>query len=362
MSRETSSFALPSASRRGLPYLTHVHSFRAIAIVAVVATHVIDHTDWSQVPPLRRSVATCVFQNGSVLFVFIAGLLFQYLSAGFSFRKYLSSKLRFVIVPYLLASTPTLLHQYVRRFGIFAPNVYHGNLAETLVRALVRASHLPRPFWFIPMIALFYLLAPAFLWLDRRARLYLLVIPASLVIAGFAHRPLALAKPLHAFVYFLPSYLAGMAAGRYQTVMNRWLVRPWLRWTLTVVSLGFILLETVVLQRSGALWSEEMFQRPLTFDVNQISKLVLTLALLAWLATAPKLLHRSLFLLGEVSFGVFFVHEYVLLVMDRLLGDTVAGTIPLLLFGTAVTTAVSVAFVWTIKRITGKRSRYLVGS
>ena len=118
----------------------------------------------------------------------------------------------------------------------------------------------------------------------------------------------------------------------------------------------------MVLQRSGALWSEEMFQRPLSFDVNHISKLVLTLALLSWLATAPKFVHGNLFLIGEVSFGVFFVHEYVLQIMDRVLGDSVAGSIPLLLLGTVATTLTSVALVMAVRRVAGKSSRYLVGS
>jgi probable poly-beta-1,6-N-acetyl-D-glucosamine export protein len=357
---QSSSVAMPASSRRGLPYLADVHSFRAFAITAVVATHVTDYLEWGESSTLAKNLALSVFQNGSVMFVFIAGLLFQYLSAGFDYRRYSSSKVRFVFVPYLFASLPTLAHQYARKVGIFAPSVYHGHWLRTVSVALLRAGHLPRPFWFIPMIGLFYLAAPAFLWLDRKARSYLFVLPVSLVVAGFAHRPFPLSQPLHAFVYFFPAYVAGMAAGRFHSTLVVWLKLGWVRWGLSGLAAAMVLVEVFALGRGGAVWSKTLFETPLSFDINHLMKLVFTLAALSWLGRAKETVHLRLYRLAELSFGVFFVHEYVLFGLNRVLGPF-TGTIWFILVGALVTTTISLGIVLLIKRVAGARSRYLVG-
>lgn len=351
---------MPASSRRGLPYLADVHSFRAFAILAVVATHVTDYLEWGESSKLGKNLTLSIFQNGSVLFVFIAGLLFQYLSAGFDYRRYMSNKIRYVFVPYLFASLPTLTHQYVRKVGIFAPSIHHGSGLRTIAVALLRAGHLPRPFWFIPMIGLFYLAAPVFLWLDKRWRAYLLVLPASLLVAGVVHRPFPLSQPIHAFVYFFPAYIAGMAAGRFHSTLVVWLKLPWLRWGLSGLTVTMVLVEVFVLGRGGALWSTSWFETPTTFDMNHLLKLVYTLAALSWLGAAPETVHRRLYRLAELSFGVFFVHEYVLFGLDRSLGP-LSGTIGLVVLGALTTTSISLAVVLLVKRVSGTWSRYLVG-
>jgi surface polysaccharide O-acyltransferase-like enzyme len=360
MHQERRSFSAQSSSRRGLPHLDDVHSFRAVAIAAVVATHVIDYLEATNPGSASNRFALSFFQNGSVLFVFIAGLLFQYLSAGFDYRSYLSNKWRFVIVPYLVASVPALAHQYVRRVGVFAPAHYHGNLLRTLLSSFVKASHLPRPLWFIPMISLFYVLAPLFLHIDRKTRSYAFLIPATSLVAGFVHRPLPLDRPLHAFAYFLPAYLAGMATGRFYQRLKIWFARNDVRWGLTALALGLLMFEVVVLGRGGALWSRGTLL-PLAFDTNLLLKLVSAVALLAWLSMSPKTLHRRLSLTANLSFGVFFVHEYVLFALNRLLPSLPRATFPHIIVGTAIVLGTSLLVVMATKRLSGRWSRYLVG-
>lgn len=360
MLKESRSFSVPPSSRRGLPHLDDVHSFRALAIAAVVATHVIDYLETTDAESAANRFALSLFQNGSVLFVFIAGLLFQYLSAGFDYRSYLLNKWRFVIVPYLVASVPALTHQYVRRVGVFAPAHYHGNLLRTLLSSFVKATHLPRPLWFIPMIALFYLLAPVFIYFDRKTRSYVFLLPLTLLIAAFVHRPLPLNQPLHAFAYFLPAYLAGMATGRFYPHLRRWFARREVRWGLTALAFGLLTFEVVVLGRGGALWSRDTFF-PLTFDTNLLLKLVSAVALLAWLSVSSRALHRRLSLIANLSFGVFFVHEYVLFAFSRLLPRLPSATLPYVLWGTGLVLGTSLLVVMATKRLSGRWSRYLIG-
>ena len=102
-------------------YLPYVHSFRAVAIVAVVGAHL--DLVWSATWGSR--VAQSIIDNGTVLFVFIAGLLFQHRSTGFKYLRYLRTKLFNVIVPYFVSSLPALGFQYVRHLGIYSPHAHH---------------------------------------------------------------------------------------------------------------------------------------------------------------------------------------------------------------------------------------------
>ena len=67
-------------------FLTNVHWFRGVAIVAVVATHVLFEFDWRPEVLWEFKLSLSLMQNGTVLFVFVAGLLFQHLAHRFSYQ------------------------------------------------------------------------------------------------------------------------------------------------------------------------------------------------------------------------------------------------------------------------------------
>src|ERR1035438_1198168 len=74
-------------------FLRYIHSFRALAIIFIVAAHCIALFDWASIPWQRHLVLSLI-PNGTVFFVFIAGFLFQHLSYKFEYRRYLKSKLQ----------------------------------------------------------------------------------------------------------------------------------------------------------------------------------------------------------------------------------------------------------------------------
>ncbi|MEI6128152.1 MAG: acyltransferase, partial [Pseudomonadota bacterium] len=198
-------------------FLSYIHSFRGVAILAVVATHVTDLLTWNKDQPLTENLSYSLFQNGTVLFLFIAGLLFQHLSGRFRYSKYILGKLRNVILPYIIISIPIIVYDYLRFAGIFAPN-YPRRFENPLLHvawSYLSAAHLPIPFWFIPVIFILQVLAPALLAIDRRPRLYW-IIPPLTVSAMFCHRPENLTHIWHAFTYFAPAYIAGMWFSRYR--------------------------------------------------------------------------------------------------------------------------------------------------
>lgn len=127
------------------------------------------------------------------------------------------------------------------------------------------------------------------------------------------------------------------------------------------MAVTFVPLEVWVLGRGGALWSAKFFDGSLEFDTNLPFKLVLSLATLSWLAIAPKGINRRLFLLAELSFGIFFIHEYVLQAFCRISGGEHPGSLLHVMAGTVSVTITSLGVVVSTKRLTGKWSRYLVG-
>ena len=86
-------------------FLRYVHNFRAVAIVIIVAGHAVV-TLGRDAQPAQMDFLLDLLDNGTVLFVFIAGFLFEHLSRKFEYRSYLRKKLLNVIVPYLLISAP----------------------------------------------------------------------------------------------------------------------------------------------------------------------------------------------------------------------------------------------------------------
>lgn len=352
------------ARKRG--FLAHVHSFRALAIVAVVVTHVSGELNWAHADGTLRQCSASLFQNGTAMFVCAAGFLFQHLIDRFRYGDYLQNKLKYVVVPYVVVSLPMLAFPCVEQSGIFAPQASGPPLWIRVVRSFATAEHMPVPLWFIPMIVVFYLLAPLFAWIDRHPRAYW-SFPIMLVVAGFAHRPLPVTAPLHAFIYFLASYLCGMWMSHYQEPLFSALRLRWVRWSLFGAFMALFLIETAVLHRGGAVFSATIFGAPQSgggagsFDLNQAGRLVLSALVLALLADAPARVHARADFLATASFGVFFLHEYVLKLLVKALGGAPAAGLWSLSSLTLVVLALTAVLVVLVRRLTGRWSRILIG-
>ena len=70
-------------------FLSYIHSFRAVAILFIVAGHCVYLFEWEAIRWQERLMKS-LMQNGTVLFVFVAGFLFQHLSHKFEYRRYLN--------------------------------------------------------------------------------------------------------------------------------------------------------------------------------------------------------------------------------------------------------------------------------
>jgi peptidoglycan/LPS O-acetylase OafA/YrhL len=284
-------------------FLNHIHNYRAIAIIGVVATHALQNFHW---PPgsLVFNGLNFALNETSIWFVFIAGFLFQHLSGRFKLSKYLLSKAKFVVLPYLVLSIPALLYftLVARQDNVWAGFYDHSPLIQAGL-FLLTGKHLA-PYWFIPMICLFYLLAPAFLRIDKSRFAYLWLLPPLLLLSaiigrdgllihtGLDGRYATFSKAL----YMLPVYMLGMLCSKYHNDLLVLLKRY--NWALAGACLVMVLL--------GAQSGKEAHFLHFLFKITTGVYLIYLLHLI------DRPLGNRLTYLAHASFGVYFLHGYFL--------------------------------------------------
>lgn len=346
-------------------FLRYVHNFRAVAIVVIVAGHAAN-TLARDDDPRTMDFLLDLLDNGTVLFVFIAGFLFEHLFAKFAYRDYLRKKLSNVIVPYVLVSIPAVLYTvWLTDPAATQPDYLGGTSAGYQVAwmLLTGGGTFNYAVWFVPMITLFYLAAPLFAQFIRHPRLYLLAVPL-VPLAMLAHRPPEVVTPAIA-LYFLPAYLIGMWASHERKRLEPLLHRAW-AWLLGAFGIA-VLLRFLFSDNHGNEYARSLFSQEFgLFDWMLPQKLLLCIAVLGLMLRLDAAIGDRLKFLGEVSFTVFFVHGYLLyaflIVYVRLFGEDPQGNLLLWLALTVGTVAATTAGTAVAKRLLGRRSRYLIGS
>jgi surface polysaccharide O-acyltransferase-like enzyme len=334
--------------------------------VAVVATHVSDLFLLSDASPAGERAAFALVRNGSVPFVLVAGFLFQHLSEDFSYQRYLRTKCLHVLLPYLIMSLPALIHQYLRQSEAMAGTQAAGWVA-TLMSGLVACltgAQMAVPFWFIPMMGVFYLAAPLVLLIDRRPRLYWIILP-SILLATLIHRSLGHRLLWQSAVYFLPVYLMGCWASHFRVPLLVYLQRR--RWPAAGVFVTLTIVEVAVLRQYGPIFSATPFSLERgVFDLDLVAKLVGSLLVLELLHAYHAKVPGWFGALAGASFGIFFIHQYLIDLLSgialRLHIDIAHVAVPAFIVLTPLVTAGSYLLVRLGRRVFGRRSRMIIGS
>ncbi len=268
------------------------------------------------------------------------------------------------MLQYAIVSVPIILYDHQWHLGAFAPG--HPGAPDPWLQgawSLLTAAHMPAPMWFIPTIGLLYLGAPLWRAIDRSPRWYWLL-PPMLVMAMLCHRPHPVNAIGQELLYFTPAYLLGMWFSRYRAALMPAVDRH--LGTLFATFVGLEVLSVVVLGRSGAVFSKHPFAfEDGILDLCLPSKLVLSVALIGLLARAPTWGARPLGFLADASFGIFFLHEYVIMVTQRLLSRLgchgIPGSFGTMVLALGYATLAAGALVVLVRRMLGDRSRYVVG-
>jgi surface polysaccharide O-acyltransferase-like enzyme len=343
--------------------LTHIHSFRAIAILLIVAGHSLDELSW-QTHPGQEALLADLVQNGTVLFVFIAGYLFEYLLPRYRYGDYLTKKLTNVILPYVIISIPAMLHRFLMEDPArLYPQIQGMPVWYQVLWYYVKGgAHVNYPLWFIPMITVYYLLAPVFQRISRHPRWFyslILLVPLSVAIHRQASPNLNL---LHATVYFLSAYVMGMWTCRYSKKIEPALERHYL-----ALAVGFVAMITVQYlfgPQHGNYESATPFsQENGPIDWMFLIKLYMCFALLGVLRRFDAFCAPKFAYLADVSFAIFFIQAYVMFVLSALFrAHSIEGNYPVWTLYYVATVVACVALIWVAKRILGDKSRYVIGS
>ena len=353
--------AKPPFERDKPVFLVDVHTLRAVAIVFIVASHCLQLFNWHDGSALGRWLQS-LLPNGTVFFLFIAGLLFQHLSVRFDYLNYLKKKWRNVVFPYIVLSLPiTVFQATYTHHGVFSPAYpyHHSSFALNVFWSLLTGFHTLAPFWFIPMISIFYLLAPVFIWLDRKQWIYRLL-PVLLIMTTLVHRPANTDHIWQSLGYFAPVYMYGMWFSRNRERAIAWHQR-WLV-PLVVLVVALTTVEVVILKRPGFIASLGMFSvEQGIVDTNALQKLLLCGVLLVILRRAGHRVAGCLRNIGDLSFGIYFLHMVVIHGFSAARLGSRPGTLPLFCLSVGLTLVICVLILRCARHVFGPYSRSVVG-
>lgn len=329
-------------------FLGHVHFFRALAIYLIIAGHTIDAFIWPEGSVLMRLLRMIV-SNSSILFVFIAGYLFQHLLVKYSTKKYLLAKLKYVITPYSIISIPAIFVFVFIRHRETVWNGFYDNPEWMQVCLFYLTGLHLAPMWFIPMISIFYLLSPLLARADRVGWFYL-SLPVLIAVSCFNPRGLAVDNVIH----FFSAYILGMACSKYKEQVNAIISKKISLCSLLGLSVTFVVCEFYL--TTGTM----------TF-YNYFQKICMALFYLGLLVRFSDQLRSGFVgIIADVSFGVFFIHSYVLtgskMIYKENIGHLPNGDILSYVALSLSLLTVCACMVLVIKKLLGNKSRYFVGS
>lgn len=342
--------------------IRYLESFRAIAILSIVAGHCFG--SW-KIDTLPEKVVANIIVGGTSLFVFLSGFFLHHVFASrFEYVSFLRKKAIGVFVPYVfLASAAFFIIVVVfnRPHSALMPESKDFADYALLYFRYLATGRAMTGYWYIPFIALVFLLTPVFLEYMKftREQQIALLLLLSLV-AMVTHRPSQNLDPVHSLVYFTPVYLMGITVS-----MNFASVMSFVRRYTVLLGLIFFasVVLTVVVHGYGNYSKATMlsWQGP---DLMFVSKIVLIFFLLSLLSRVhDKCELGPLRFVADHSFPLFFLHTWFLLfpmpTIKQFLPTLPGGLMFLLTF--AVTTSCCLAFAFVMGRLLGKKSHYFIG-
>lgn len=341
-------------------YLDYINYFRGFAILLVVLGHFLYFPESTVTEKLIKAI----IKGGTSPFVFISGFLFHHIfyRRGFDYKKFMKNKLKNVLLPYTIVVIPGLIyavHQHQLDLFIYEKNKILYTLLYYLSGNALTAT------WYIPFAMLLFIASPIFIKFieleDRRQRIIIFLL---LIISMIIQRPIRdlTINIFQAFIYFSPFYCLGiymsMNKERARDILEKNILYLGILWGITLaLQARYNILETMqksIFEIKGIdLVAPEKFFMCLFFlGVFMKSE--------KWESFFGNILKRGIDILADCSFGIFFIHNYYILLFWERYHNNLNMLESLILGVGAV--ILSTIIVLIIKRILGKKSRMLIGS
>ncbi|WP_407309891.1 acyltransferase family protein [Pseudomonas sp. nanlin1] len=332
--------------------LTHINWIRGIAIVLIVFIHMADGLVYN-LGPVETIAISLLTKEATCIFVVVSGFFFQLNIDKYSYQVYLTKKINNVIIPYILISIPAILI-YVLEFKtehkwVDMPAFYSKPVIDQVLFMLGTGAHLG-PLWFIPALALLYLVAPLLKALSKTP-VFPLLVGMGAVFFALTERPENDSNPLLAAVHFLPIYLLGMLFCQHRQRLQAPRFIP-------VFAALFLILSVMS-----------------CYDMNLIGlqKAALCFLLYGTLLAYREYIERRhgriaewLSLIGTYSFSIYFIHGYFAgafrIISDYLTFDQFFSYLGARILLTVVTVLACIAITQCVKNVAKRNSRILIGS
>lgn len=334
-------------------FLPSLEAFRAIAIVCVVAGHSISSTGWVIDSAAEKFIANIIL-GGTNLFVFISGYLFHHVFKNrYTFKGFLQQKAQRVLLPYLFLSVLPILMAVKNDHaaGLFgAVTSYLGHLMKGDIWIC---------YWYVPFVMAMFALSPIHRWFATLpAKVQITAVGAMLMVASITQRPINNIGIPQLLVYFTPVYLAGVTAAVHRQRLMAFLSRHNLK--LLIGAVGLAIAQAILAPNTGSY--HRAFGSFGNIDLQLIQKMLICGWLLYALQWFDRRESKAIGLVAASSFAVFFLHPYVLDIWLRTwkLHAFLSGG-PTLPLAVAIIHGTSILCALAVRKLAGKRSRYLIG-
>ena len=326
-------------------FLNYINVFRGLAILLIVMGHSMQFASSKSLEHIINCEIIC---GGTALFIFISGFLFQHLSSKFEYKKYLSKKWTNVIVPYVITAIPGLL------FCFYCPDLYKNTfdglnifIQIPVLLSIGRVHNTPT--WFIPMIVLFFIFSWILLKLEKKGVLYKLLPIFFLVTILFPRGDIEYETVMNlsygakyiayvkyillGFVHFFALYIFGLYCSKNKDIIDKFYDKRVLLWFLMILTS----ILNIYLSYKGI------------YSNYTVSKTFLTMLLLGYLKHYDNFImshnktNKTLDFIAKYSFGIFFIHWYVLFIFNYIF--FLPGVLPLRNNLLIVLSLVSVRFI-----------------
>lgn len=317
--------------------IQYIHLFRGVAILFIVMSHLI----WStgDHPEIKRSIRL-ILSNSTIFFLIISGFLFEHLSNNYKPVPYIIKKIKFILLPYIFCSIPIMIFLLIR-----SPEQ---NLSTQALNYLFTGSHLG-PFWYMPVIMAFFLISPLIIFL-KQFKIFQVALIFTLLYSIISKRPESY-NVIYNLTYYFGFFHLGIVMALHRNTIEKWfgqkiiLAMMSVAWVIIYFSLvnnaSFAPLRTIQLILLGFILMN------ICYHIND------------WY------LIKSLSLLAEYSFGIYFLHQYIinaLAIIVSKFGINYQNLFYSIIIYPIVL-LVSIFLIYTTKQIVGqKTSRYFVGS
>jgi fucose 4-O-acetylase-like acetyltransferase len=345
-------------------FLNYLHNFRGFAIILIVGVHCRTTLPWAE-NSIVQKLLLYGLDFSTILFVFISGFLFQYINAEkFDYARYLTKKIQYVILPYILVSIPALVDKlFIETDAYWMTDFYKSlNIFAKIIYMLLTGKH-SGPFYFIPVITVIFLLAPVFNYLQKLKIFH--GIAFVIVAAGmFSYNYGYYATFLESLIYFIPVYVFGIWACKNRTYILT-LKSYWILALLVIYITIFTLemTQVITVDRMKFFGSVQYFSLP--FNWGKFKVMILAIILLYTFYKLNDYKLPLLKTLGNYSFGIYFIHIYFInTVVLALHHFNISFEQNLLIYLTYLTLIMgaSMGVVYIVKIIFGKQSRLIIGS